>query len=126
MAATKDDWRRDYRLAFPHDYIGAPDLRGKDVTLTISRVDLDELLVVDGKGKGERKQKKLVLSFKELADRPEGQPRKLVANKTNATTIGKLHGSAVEGWIGKQVTLYATTCKAFGETVDCVRIRGRK
>ena len=111
-----------WKLAFPSDYISSADLRGRDVSLTISGANLDNVKVIDGKGKGED-QKKLVLEFEELKDRGKGTPRKLVVNKTNAKTIARLHGNEVNSWIGKRITLYPTTCLAFGKTEDCVRIR---
>ena len=43
--------------------------------------------------------------------------------KRNAKIIAKLHGNDVDGWVGKAIALYATTCDAFGETVECVRVR---
>jgi phosphopantetheine adenylyltransferase len=49
--------------------------------------------------------------------------KKLVLNKTNAKAIAKLHGSAAEGWAGKQVVLYPTTTRCGRDVVDCVRVR---
>jgi hypothetical protein len=101
----------DGELAFPSNYIGAADLKGKDVTLTIAEVGIDELQM-----KGGRKTRKPVLSF-------EKTPKQLVCNKTNAITISKLHGTEMKGWIGKRITLYPTTATLGRETVPAVRIR---
>ena len=46
-----------------------------------------------------------------------------VLNKTNAETIRFLYGDQFSAWKGKPVTLYPTTCRSFGETVDCIRVR---
>lgn len=115
-----------WRLAFEHDYIGAPDLKDKDVTLTISKAGPEQVRVIPDKERDkerDKKEQKLVLHFRELEGRKQGEPRMMCLNKTNAKTIAKLYGNDVEQWVGKRITLYATTCLAFGERVECVRIR---
>lgn len=114
----------DARLLFPKEYIAAPDLQGKDVTLTIAELVREELRT----DKGE--EEKWTLHFAEMRARHAAQPKKainkrLVLNKTNAKTIMKLYGTETNDWLGRRITLYATTCQAFGETVDCIRIRER-
>jgi len=103
----------DGELMFPSNYIGAADLKGKDVTLTVENVQLDELMLVGGK-----KQKKPVLYFQKT-------PKMLVLNKTNAKTIADLLGTEMKAWIGKRVTFYPTETKlkGKGKTVPCVRVR---
>jgi len=101
----------DGELMFPSNYIGAADLKGKDVTLTVENVQLDELMLVGGK-----KQKKPVLYFQKT-------PKMLVLNKTNAKTIADLLGTEMKAWIGKRVTFYPTETKCKGKTVPCVRVR---
>lgn len=98
-------------LMFPNDYVSAPELQGKDVTLTISAVSKEQLQKRDGKTKGE-----MVIRF-------NGTPKKFVCNKTNASTIAELYGSEASEWVGKRVTLYPTKCLAFGEMVAAIRIR---
>jgi len=111
------------RLLFPNDYIGAPDLQGRDVTVTIARIQIDELRSVDGNGN----EKKPVVYFKEMEERHRNGKsptnKRLVLNKTNAMVIAKLHGHETDDWRGKRITLYPTTCQAFGDTVECIRIR---
>lgn len=99
------------KLLFPSEYIAAADLKGKDVTLTVSRVELSELRM-EGGGK---KVKPLIFF--------QGANKKLVLNKTNAKTIAALHGGAVEGWVGKRITLYPTKARFGSSTVDAVRVR---
>lgn len=110
-------------LLFPRDYISAADLHGKDVHLTISRVIVDELRTERGT------ERKPVVMFRETdakRDRGGTGPFKLVLNRTNAKAVVKALGtSETEEWVGRRVTLFATTCMAFGQTVDCVRIRER-
>jgi hypothetical protein len=111
----------DARLLFPNEYLAAADLQGKDVTLTISRL-VQEALRTD---KGD--EDKWLIYFAEMEERSRRDKKKLnkrmVLNKTNAKTIAKLYGLETNDWIGKRITLFATTCQAFGETVDCIRIR---
>jgi len=101
-----------YKLLFPSEYIGAHDLRGKDVTLTISGIRVEELKMEGGKS-----STKPVVTF-------EVAKKRLVLNKTNAKTIASLHGPDTSLWKGKQITLYPTTTKMGPKTVDCIRIRG--
>jgi hypothetical protein len=100
-----------YRLMYPSDYLNAADLKGKEVAVTIGKVFIDD--VPDPQG---TKQKKPVILF-------EGKVKKWPLPKTCARVISKRFGNDTEQWIGKQVTIYPTTCKAFGETVECVRIK---
>lgn len=111
----------DYRLMFPKEYLAAHDLKGQDVLLTISRVAAEDLQTQDGK------EKKPVVYFDETrkaAEKNRTKEKKLVLNITNARTIAKLHGNEMDEWKGKKVVLYPTTCQAFGEETDCIRIRG--
>ena len=101
----------DDKLLYPSEYIGAADLKGRDVTLTISRVELADLRLVGGATK-----RKPVVHF----DKTE---KKLVLNKTNAALVASQHGGKCEGWTGKKITLYPTTTKCKGQTVPCVRVR---
>lgn len=108
----------DVRLLFPNDYIKAADLRGNDVPLTIATAQVEWLRTTAGK------EDKLVLTFEETKKYGKGRPHKLVCNKTNAYQIAKVVGNyEIEEWTGKRITLYQTTCQAFGDTVDCIRVR---
>jgi hypothetical protein len=101
----------DGKLMYPSEYVAAVEFGGKDVALTISGVELSELRMVDN-----TVTKKPVLHFSET-------PKKLVLNKTNANQIAELHGSEARKWVGKRITLFPTTCLAFGKTTDCIRVR---
>lgn len=105
----------DYRLLFPTNYVGAADLGGKDVPLTIKRVVLEELTMTGG-----RKETKPVVYF-------ERAQKRLVLNKTNAKAIANALGTPdTAKWIGQKVTLYATRCMFGAEEVDCIRVRAGK
>ena len=96
------------------DYIGAyalPD--GKDLTLTIDHVVKENVTGNNGK-----KEMCMVLYFKEKDYKP------MILNRTNAKSITALVGSPyVEKWQGQRITLYATTTRLGGDTVECLRIR---
>jgi len=102
------------RLMFPTDYVTAADLNGQDKTVTIASLSQEELTMQGG-----IKETAWIVTFAEAK-------KKLVLNKTNAKTIAKLHGDESDDWIGKQITLYPTTCKYGRDTVDCIRIRGKQ
>lgn len=106
---------------FPREFLGAPDLQGKEVTLTISKLKQEEIPTDRGP------ETKWVMHFVEMEARVKANPkalnRRMVLNRTAAKTITKLYGPETNDWVGKRITLYATQCKAFGEVVDCIRIR---
>lgn len=108
-------------LMFPSLYLKAADLQGRDVTLTIRRVSLDELT-----RQGGSKEMKPVVYFKETADKAQrtGQDEKrLVLNKTNAHSIRDLYGPETDGWAGKRITLYSARVTFGRQTVDAIRVR---
>jgi len=93
------------------DYIGAYALQpGQDMTVTIIGVSREIVTSTGGK--------KEELSVARLF----GQ-KPLILNVTNSKSIAKLYGPFIEDWAGKQITLYASTTKMAGETVECLRIR---
>ncbi len=103
----------DGTLMFPSEYLAAVEFGGKDVTLTISNVELAELRMKDNST-----QKKPILHF-------NGTAKKMVLNKTNSNQIAELHGAEARNWVGKRITLYPTTCQSFGKISDCIRVRNR-
>ena len=101
----------DYRTMYDSDYIASWDLDGDDHTLEIERVVAGEVQNKDGK------EKKPIVYFK-------GRKKGLVLNKTNGKIIAAICGSPnTDQWNGKSITLFATTTTAFGDTVECVRVR---
>ena len=96
----------DLNDIFQSSTLKAQDLKGREVTVTINgyqAVDFD-----DGK--------KLVLNFAE-------SERTLVCNKTNGTTIAELHGTNLDSWIGKRITLFPTQTDFNGRQVQCIRVK---
>lgn len=92
-------------------YIGAYALpNGNDLVVTIEGVRSEEITMMQGK--------KEVHSIMYL----KGQ-KPMILNATNSKSIHKLYGPYIEEWVGKQITLYASTAKLGGEMVECLRIR---
>lgn len=101
-----------YSQQFDSDYLESAHLDG-DVTLEISEVV--------PKGKLKAKDGKLIdkpiLKFK-------GAKRGYVMCKTTAKVVALMYGNNMAGWIGKKITLFPTTCKAFGkDNTPCIRVR---
>ena len=111
------------RLLFPSRYLCAADFDGKDVDLTITSIRPESLRTEAGD------EFKHVVRFKEVDAKAEAsgsEPKRLVLNETCAMAIAAIHGNEVNDWAGKKITLYPTTCQAFGETVECIRVRPAK
>lgn len=106
----------DWKLLFPKDYLAACDLQGQDVTVEIERVVEKEEI----KGEGGKKDTVPILMLK-------GKKKKWVGNITNFNSIERLTGiKKPADWVGWRITLYPTTCNAFGvPDKDCIRVRSR-
>lgn len=50
-------------------------------------------------------------------------PRKYKAPKSVLYGLSLAFGTDTDGWLGKDVTLFAAKCMSFGEIEECVRIR---
>lgn len=97
----------DFDELYPGRFIKAGELLGKQVTLTIASVDLDEL-------EGEKGKKvKGIITF-------EKTPKQLVLNRTNGTCLREMFGRQIPGWVGKRITLFPSEWN--GE--PCIRIFG--
>lgn len=109
METIKTHWKK---LVNPL-YIGAY-MVDSDLTVKITAVDREIV-----KGENGKSEECTVAHL-------EGT-KPLIVNRTNAKTISKLYGSPyIEDWIGKRITLFTTTTKVAGETVECLRIRPTK
>ena len=100
-----------YRLMYPSEYLNAADLLGKDVPATIESIKVEDVPGADG-----TKKPKPVVMFK-------GTKKRFPLPKCCANTIAAKYGTDTADWIGKKVTLFPTTCMAFGQTVECVRVK---
>lgn len=89
-------------------FLKAGELMGKKVTLTISDVDLEDLMMDDN-----TKRAKAIISFSETE-------KKHIACKTNGLSLRAMFGKQLSDWVGKRVTLFEDTWN--GE--PCVRVWG--
>ena len=94
--------------AFPSHYLKAADLQNRTIKLKMDKVIFEEI--------GQEKDKKPVLYFAEVK-------KGLVLNKTNATTIGSVHGQELEGWTGKEIELFEQMVPFNGQNVAAIRVR---
>jgi hypothetical protein len=101
------------RLQHP-DYLGAYALEpGQELILTIREVKNEIVTGSDGK-----KDECVVAYFKEEGIKP------MIMNSTNLKTIHKVYKTPyIEEWSGKQIQVYSTPVKAFGEMHEALRIR---
>jgi hypothetical protein len=97
-----------YDELFPGRFLKASVFKGRDVTLTIRDVRIEELPSETGgtKVKG-------IIAF-------EGKKLELVLNRTNGEALKAMWGRDTGDWIGKRVTLYPAMFN--GE--PCIRVRG--
>lgn len=105
---TQTHWKQNFDYRYTGAYELAP---GEERTLTIKQVGREE--VKDETGKP---QTCMVAHFVEA-----GKP--MILNKTNCKTIEKLYGPYIEGWIGKRIIIAAAKVKAFGDTIDALRVK---
>jgi hypothetical protein len=98
------------------ELLGAWDLDGRDVTVTIVEVTGGEL------NNGTKKNKKPIATIASSSGRK--LDKRLALNATNCKTIEQLAGSPdVDKWKGLRITLFPTTTQFGGETKECIRIR---
>lgn len=93
--------------AFPSKYLKASDIPEEGRTVTISRVDEEEV--------GRDKEVRPILFF-------EGVEKGVVLNKTNATNIAKLYGPETDDWVGKKVLLGTAWVDFQGQSTEGIRI----
>lgn len=105
-----------FEALFDATYLRWFDIEGKgDVTVTITKVRREEVTL-----RGGAKKIAPIVTF-------NGAKKEFVLNRTNAESIAKVIGSPKPSqWIGKKVTLYVTTTKLKGETVNCIRVREKQ
>lgn len=99
------------------DYLGAYALQpGQDLIAQIKSVGQEEVFnPTSGK-----KETCTVAHFVDSAIKP------MILNSTNCKQISKIYGTPyIEDWAGKCIAIYIAKVKAFGETVETLRIRPR-
>lgn len=98
----------DFDQLYPGRFIKAGELLGKKPTLTITDVDLEDLIGEDNKPKA-----KATLTFRETE-------KQMVMCKTNGLCLKHMFGKKLSDWVGKRVTIFEGSWN--GE--PCVRIWG--
>ena len=97
---------------YPSKFLRTSDLKGKEITVTIDRVEAEEF-EQDGV-----KRAKPVVHFRNNGLKP------LVLNKTNSTRIATALGNKdTDAWMGKQVRLYPDMEEFKGQVHEVVRVR---
>ena len=95
----------------PGIWLGPADF-DTEKTVTISRVEAES---------GEDNKKIMVMIF---SHNGKEIPRKLQVAKSSRYALSLFFRSDdTDKWIGKEVTLYATKCLAFGDVEPCVRFK---
>ncbi len=79
----------DITGAFPSDYLRGLDLQGREVTVVISHVVVEQL-------GGEPKP---IIYF-------QGKDKGMVLNKTNANVISHVYNEETENWKGRQIVIF--------------------
>lgn len=97
------------------DYLGSYALLpGQDLVAQIKSVGQEDVFNPSSGGK----ESCTVVHFVDNSIKP------MILNVTNCKTISKLHDTPyIEQWSGKYISIYIAKVKAFGETVDALRIR---
>jgi hypothetical protein len=97
---------------YPSKFLRASDLKGKEITVTIDRVEAEEF-EQDGV-----KRPKPVVHFRNSGIKP------LVCNKTNCSRLATALGDKdTDAWAGKQVRLYPDMEEFRGQVHEVVRVR---
>ncbi len=99
----------DFDMLFPGRFMKSGEFKGRDVTLTITGVEMEDL----PQDKGGEKARGII-SFTETK-------KKLVLNRTNGEALKALFGRDTDDWMGKRVTFYPAPYEG-DET--CIRVRG--
>ena len=101
----------DFDQLFPGKYLKAGEFNGRDVTLTITGISLEDLPQEQG---GNRTRG--ILNF-------QGTKKALVLNRTNGEAIRAMFGRDTGDWIGKRVTFFPAPI-SFGDADHAIRVRG--
>ncbi len=100
-----------WKNLFDYEFLGSHNLnKGEEIVCTIKTIEKESV-------KTDRGEEELPIAYF------DGDFPKMVLNKTNCKTISKFYSPQTSDWIGKKIQIYATTTKAFGEMVDCLRVR---
>ena len=104
----------DYEAMFPGRFLKAADLAGREVTLTVERIEMSDLEEDDG----EKKQRGIM--------RFVGKKKGLLMGRTNGEACRAMWGRDMDGWAGKRVTIGPDVVKEKGQFFGepCIRVHG--
>lgn len=85
----------DINICYPSKYVGAADLQGQDVTVSIASVKMEAMRTDNGSD-----EQKVIIYF-------AGMGKGMILNKTNAKIVTGMFGSETDDWAGQTITLYA-------------------
>lgn len=97
--------------AFPGAYLKASDLQGRNISITMHSVSMEE---VGG-------DIKPILFFAD--SNGQKKDRGLVLNKTNSNIIAEMYGWETDDWGGKPIVLYPARVEFSGRIVDAIRVK---
>lgn len=105
-----------------YDYLGAYSLEGiaSEITITISDIKKERVTATGGKSED------CVVSYFEEEEVDGVTIKPMVFNKTNCQTLETMFGPYIEEWVGKKITVFATTTKFQRDVVPCLRIKNTK
>ena len=92
--------------AFPSKYLKATDLSGREPTVTIERITVEDL--------GD--ETKPILYF-------VGHTKGLVLNVTNGRMLAMDYGDEMDNWINARIQLYSERVAFQGRIVEAIRVR---
>jgi hypothetical protein len=98
------------------NYIGSHDfMPNQELTVTIESITKERIELFNGKS----------LEIKDcVLARFKGAKKPMILNKENMKLMTKvLQTPYVEQWVGRQIVLHVVPVRAFGETVDAVRVK---
>ena len=85
--------------------------------VTIARIAREKMPARDGEP--EQSSPMLYIQAKDGTE----YPRKLKLPKTVLYGLSIALGPDLDQWVGKQITVYATTCLSFGQPEECLRVQ---
>ena len=94
--------------SFPSKYLKASDLGGRQVTVKIDRVEIEEV--------GRDQERRPVLYF-------IGKQKGVVLNKTNANKLASAYGQDTDEWADREVILFEAMVDYGGDTVPAIRMK---
>ena len=99
-------------VMYPSKYLKCEDLRGKNVTVTIADVSIDDVMMTGGSH-----EKKVVLKLART-------PKLLIAGRTNGYALGVLISPHAREWVDKRIVLCPDVDTFGREDVPCIRVYG--